>query len=100
MIDKEIDDNKVIENILEKSLDKDQELSEEEDVWMKKQTMAFIKYRIRNRLSDIRNYICQHKITVDEAIQEVHEKRSGLSAINRDILETIKPEYLNEWLNE
>ena len=100
MIDKEIDDTQVIENILEKSLDKDQELSEEEDVWMKKQTMAFIKYRIRNRLSDIRNYIRQHKITVDEAIQEVHEKRSSLSAINRDILETIKPEYLNEWLNE
>lgn len=100
MIDKEIDDTKVIENILEKSLNKDQELSEEEDIWMKKQTMAFIKYRIKNRLSDIRNYIRQHKITVDEAIQEVYEKRSGLSAINRDILETIKPEYLNEWLNE
>lgn len=54
----------------------------------------------KNKIATIKKYLEINQLTLEQAIQEVHDKKSKLSTNNRATLIMIKPEILNRWLYE
>lgn len=52
----------------------------------------------KNKIATIKKYLEDNQLTLEQAIQEVHDKKSKLSANNRATLIIIKLEILNRWL--
>lgn len=65
------------------------------------QMMLEIGYNLfKRRIKDIAYYLKEHDINIFKAIEEVKNKKSLLSKSNRDILESIKPEILSQWMDK
>lgn len=78
--------------------DKERELTEEEkakisEFYIKKGEQDFKTY-----IADIKAYVNKYNISVDEAISEVTNKTSKLSASRRIFLISISPEVWNKWI--
>lgn len=77
---------------------KEVELTEEQ----KKQVEDFYlqkgAYEFKNYISDIKKYIITNKITLQDAIDEVNNKKSRLSSSRRKLLLAISPEIWAKWI--
>lgn len=59
-----------------------------------------LKNVFKNRINTIKQYLNTNCITLEQAIQEVQNKTSKLSANCRTALIALRPEVITRWLNE
>ena len=86
-----------IENFKEEVSEK-KELTPEEKEQVKNFYIQKGAKDYRTYISDIAKYISKKNITIEQAIEEVNNKKSGLSQSRRSFLLAINPDIWVEWL--
>lgn len=80
-----------------KTTEKTPEELEEQQKKMEEIYVSMFKTWYKDYLRKIQEYIDFHKITIEQAVDEALEKKSGLSSMCRNILLGVKIEHLKNW---